>query len=74
MIQRFYHNLEQYLQPQKALNIRSVAEVRLLCFTTFLKTSLKYRLDSGDNIRIQQQLSSQDFQQISDFVAGIIRF
>jgi uncharacterized protein len=72
MIQRFYDNLADYTQPQKVLVLygaRRVGKTTLL--NSFLKkTTLKYRLDSGDNIRVQQQLSSQDFQKIADYVAG----
>jgi uncharacterized protein len=72
MIQRFYDNLADYTQPQKVLVLygaRRVGKTTLL--NSFLKkTTLKYRLDSGDNIRVQQQLSSRDFQQIADYVAG----
>ena len=43
--------------------------------TTLLKdflvhTKLKYKLDSGDNIRTQQVLSSQDFARILDYASG----
>lgn len=43
--------------------------------TTLLKnylnqTSLKYKLDAGDNIRTQQVLSSQDFTQILEYAQG----
>ena len=34
------------------------------------RTTLKFKLDSGDNIQIQQVLSSQDFRQILDYAAG----
>jgi len=34
------------------------------------QTSLKYKLDSGDNIRTQQILSSQDFNQILAYAEG----
>jgi predicted AAA+ superfamily ATPase len=72
MIQRYYDNLEEYIQPQKVLILygaRRVGKTTLLN-NTLKKTALKYRLDSGDNIRIQQQLSSQDFQQIAEYVTG----
>jgi len=35
------------------------------------QTRLKYKLDSGDNIRTQQILSSQDFAQILAYVEGL---
>ncbi len=48
---------------------RRVGKTTLL--QNFLKhTSLKYKLDSGDNIRTQQILSSQDFTQILSYVEG----
>jgi len=33
-------------------------------------TSLKYKLDNGDNIRLQELLQSQDFNRIKDYVEG----
>lgn len=72
MIQRLYSNLEEWVRPGKVLVVygaRRVGKTTLL--NKFLaQTKLKYRLDSGDNIEIQQQLSSQDFRQIADYVAG----
>ncbi|MBI5822433.1 MAG: ATP-binding protein [Chloroflexi bacterium] len=48
---------------------RRVGKTTLL--QSFLKnTNLKYKLDSGDNFRIQQILSSQDFDQILAYVEG----
>lgn len=39
--------------------------------TEFLKkTPLKYKLDSGNNIRTQETLSSQDFDQILNYAEG----
>jgi uncharacterized protein len=34
------------------------------------RTPLNYKLDSGDNLRIQQVLSSRDFQQIIEYASG----
>lgn len=72
MIKRFYEPLESYLQPSKVLVIygpRRVGKTTLL--QNFLAhTALKYKLDSGDNVRTQQVLSSQDFGQILDYCAG----
>jgi predicted AAA+ superfamily ATPase len=34
------------------------------------QTNLKYKLDSGDNVRTQQVLSAQDFGQILDYCEG----
>lgn len=48
---------------------RRVGKTTLL--QNFLKqTALKYKLDSGDNIRTQQILNSQDFGQILSYVEG----
>lgn len=72
MFQRAYEPLDSQLQPNKVLVIygpRRVGKTTLL--TRFLAgTSLKYRLDSGDNIRTQQLLGSQDFSQILAYVEG----
>ena len=72
MYKRTYEPLDQYLQPNKALVIygpRRVGKTTLL--QNFLsQTTLKYKLDSGDNIRTQQILSSQDFGQILSYIEG----
>jgi len=68
-IPRFYQSLEKYLEPNKVLVIygsRQVGKTTLL--KNFLaQTKLKYKFDSGDNIKIQQILSSQNFSQILDY-------
>ena len=67
-----YYNLEEYLEPNKVLILygaRRVGKTTLL--KKFLnRTSLKYRLDSGDNIRLQQVFASQDFQLIKEYAEG----
>lgn len=72
MFKRAYEPLDRYLQPNKALVIygpRRVGKTTLL--QNYLsQTSLKYKLDSGDNIRTQQILSSQDFEQILSYIEG----
>lgn len=69
---RCYENLNKFLKPNKVLVIygsRQVGKTTLL--KHFLKkTNLKYKIDSGDNIRVQQILGSQDFSQILDYAAG----
>ena len=61
MIKRYY-NLEKFMKPNKVLIIygpRRVGKTTLL--NEFLsRTKLKYKLDSGDNISVQQILGSQD--------------
>ncbi|MBM4460764.1 MAG: ATP-binding protein [Chloroflexi bacterium] len=72
MITRAYTPLDAYLQPGKVLVIygpRRVGKTTLL--RDFLAhTSLKSKLDSGDNITTQQILSSQEFRQILGYVEG----
>jgi hypothetical protein len=72
MFKRAYEPLDQFLQANKALVVygpRRVGKTTLL--QNFLNhTSLKYKLDSGDNLRTQQILSSQDFGQILSYIEG----
>ncbi len=72
MYKRAYEPLDAHLQPNKVLVIygpRRVGKTTLL--QNYLKqTTLKYKLDSGDNIRTQQILGSQDFSQILAYVEG----
>ena len=72
MITRFYNDLSLFLKANRALILygpRRVGKTTLL--DSFLKkTSLKYRLDSGDNIRMQELLSSQDFSRILEYAKG----
>lgn len=70
-IPRIY-DIEKLLKPQKVLVIygpRRVGKTTLL--QNYLKsTPLKYKLDTGDNIRTQQTLGSQDFSQILEYARG----
>src|SRR3989304_100245 len=72
MIERYYQDLTKYLKPKQALIIfgpRQVGKTTLL--QSFLsQTKLKYKLDSGDNIRIQALLGSQDFDKILSYAEG----
>ncbi|MEK7173338.1 MAG: ATP-binding protein [Patescibacteria group bacterium] len=70
-IQRFY-KIDKLLKPQKVLVIYGP---RRAGKTTFLmdflnRTKLKYKLDSGDNFKIQQMFSSQDFYSLKEYSAG----
>jgi len=71
MIERAY-NLGKLIKPGKALVLygaRRVGKTTLL--NHFLSgTKLKYKLDSGDNIRIRQVLSSRDFTAITEYASG----
>lgn len=72
MFKRVYEPLDDYLQANKVLVIygpRRVGKTTIL--QSFLsKTSYKYKLDSGDNIRTQQLISSQDFSSILPYAEG----
>ncbi|PKO06318.1 MAG: hypothetical protein CVU41_07575 [Chloroflexi bacterium HGW-Chloroflexi-3] len=72
MITRIFEPVEKYLRPNRVLLIygpRRVGKTTLLQ-KTLSETTLKYKLDSGDNILTQQILSSQDFSKILDYVEG----
>ena len=72
MINRIYDDLDRYLESNKVVVIfgpRRVGKTTLL--RNFLdKTKLKYKLDSGENIKTQAVLSSQDFSKIFDYVGS----
>ena len=72
MISRYYEDLGKYLEPNKALVIygsRQVGKTTLL--DKFLsETNYKYKLDSGDNVQVQNILSSQNFNKIIDYASG----
>ncbi|MCK5848268.1 MAG: ATP-binding protein, partial [Caldisericia bacterium] len=76
LIKRKYDNLNSILQDGKVLVIygpRRVGKTTLL--NTYLKSSkLKYSLVSGDDIFIQQALSSQSIKTISELVQGLDLF
>ncbi len=72
MIKRIYEPLDAHLHPNKVLVIygpRRVGKTTLLR-NLLATTSLKYKLDSGDNVRTQNLLSSQDFSQILPYIEG----
>jgi len=70
MLKRIYDNLGNLLKKNKVLVIygpRRVGKTTLL--NNFLKkTKFKYKLDSGDNIKTQEIISSQDFDKILSYV------
>lgn len=72
MFKRTYEPLENYIKPGKVLVIygpRRVGKTTLL--QNYLsQTKLRYKLDSGDNIRTQQILGSNDFEKILSYVEG----
>lgn len=73
-IPRYYQDLEKYLKPNKVLVIfgaRQVGKTTLLNdYLVGLKGKMKYRLDSGDDIKIQEVIGSGDFSKIKEYVSG----
>jgi len=65
-------NLVDKIEENKVLIIygpRRTGKTTLL--DSFLNTTkLKYKLENGDNIRLQELLQSQDFNRIKEFVSG----
>src|SRR3989344_625664 len=72
LLPRIYSNLEKYIESGKVLVIYGPRRVgKTTIVEQYLKTTQwKYKLDSGDNIRTQHTLSSQDFSQILPYVEG----
>ncbi len=73
LIPRFYEKeINRYLQPNKVVAIfgpRRVGKTTLV--ESFLKkTKFKYRYDSGENIRVQEVLSSSNFDKIFEYSCG----
>ncbi len=72
MLPRFYADLEPFLQKGRVLILygpRRAGKTTLL--ESFLKQSnYKYRLDTGDNLRIQELLSSNELSSILEYVKG----
>ncbi|MCK9581266.1 MAG: AAA family ATPase, partial [Methanoregula sp.] len=73
-IPRYYADLSKYLQPNKVLTIfgpRQAGKTTLLKdFLATLKDTVKYRLDSGDDIKIQEALGSNDLAKIKEYARG----
>ncbi len=71
-IHRHYADLGPFLKPNKVLVLygpRQVGKTTLL--RDYLATSpWKYRLDSGEDVRIQEILESRDFRAIKEYAAG----
>lgn len=72
MIERKYHDPGSMLEDGKVLIIYGARQVgKSTLLEAFLKTTtLKYRLDTGDNLRIRTLLSSGDFDEILEYAAG----
>lgn len=71
-IPRVYAQLNQWLKPNKVLVLygpRQVGKTTLL--TDFLATtSLKYKLDSGDDLYLQETLGSRSLTKLQEYAAG----
>lgn len=71
-IPRFYKNLDMFLEANKVLALygpRRVGKTTVL--NNYLsRCGLKYKLDSGDNIRVQGILSSQNFRLLQEYASG----
>ena len=72
MLPRYYKQLSDLLLPGKVLIIYGP---RRSGKTTLLRmlletTGIKYRIDSRENIRIRDVLSSEDFTRIREYVEG----
>ena len=73
MLKRYFDNLDNLLKRGRVLVIygpRRAGKTTLLKKFLADGKSRKYKLDSGDNIRTQNVLSSQDFPEILDYVSG----
>lgn len=72
MIIRAYEPLSAHLQVAKVLVIYGARRVgKTTLIQNFLReTPLKYKLDSGDNIRTQEVLGSLDFDQVLGYAEG----
>jgi len=72
IIPRIYDNLETILEPNKVIVIygpRRVGKTTLL--QQFVKrTTLKYRFDTGEDLQIQNILSSQRLDHLKQYAAG----
>ncbi len=69
MIQRYYSNLEDYIKPDRALIIYGARRVgKTTLINNFLSKQNKYKslLLSGDDIRVQQVLSSKNIDTIKN--------
>ncbi len=70
MFPRYYNNIDEWFLPNRVLILYGPRRVGK---TTLIKQylsicNLKYRYDSGDNIRVQEVLNSSDFEKIREYV------
>ena len=72
MITRHYEPLQRWLQPNKVLVVfgpRRAGKTTMLA-NLLRNTTLKYKLDTGDDIRAQQVLGSRDLAQLLAYAQG----
>lgn len=72
-IPRFYQDLTPYIKPNKALVIfgpRQAGKTTLLRDYLETQKELKYKLESGDDIRIQELIGSADVARIKEYAKG----
>lgn len=72
MIPRIYANLETYIQPNKVLVLYGPRRVgKTVLLTNFLNQSkLKYKLDNGDDLSIQEIFNSQNIDKLRRYAEG----
>ena len=72
MINRFYDNLDKYLIPGKVLVIfgpRQVGKTTLL--NHYLgQSKLRYRFETGSNVKVQESLGVPDLEILKQYVEG----
>ncbi len=73
-IPRYYQDLTPYIKPNKALIIfgpRQAGKTTLLRdYLITQKDRVKYKLESGDDIRVQELLGSNDLARIKEYAKG----
>src|SRR3989344_6371063 len=73
-IRRYYIDLDKYIKPNKVLIIfgpRQAGKTTLL--KDYLRTidgEVKYKLESGDDMSIQELLGSNNFSRIKEYAKG----
>lgn len=72
-INRYYSNLGLYIRPNKVLVIygpRQVGKTTLLRdYLAQVEGKIKFRLDSGDDIKVGEAVGSNDFKKIKEYAS-----
>lgn len=71
-IQRIYDNIGDFIEPNKVLVIYGPRRIgKTTMIQQYLEqTELKYRFDTGEDIRVQEVLSSENLDLIKDFAGS----